>query len=315
MTTPSRGFENGRRTAWRSVRWIAGVAVAAACVGPLAAAAQSEHPAPTPYVLSSIPPRPADALGGAAFVDQLRNLPPPARQRALRREITRGNVPRFLRRLQPVTLTGRSRLTRIRTATVWVMPDYLAVGSDADFVRVPLDFYTATALAEEFGLVLPTRKIVNAVYRQADVRLSPIPMEPGPRMRSPTYVLAHNRQIELARSGRRVGTLTAGHKKDLVLTGRLTRRPPRVAIYGWHRREGKPIQPLSTVHGATYADYSHGVRLVASSILVDGELHDMFAVLDDRRLAPLVSDEGPIPDAWRLLRPGPGSAASARGGQ
>lgn len=314
MATPSKRLEPGCHAPWLSMRRIAGLAVVAACTGPVAAAAQSETADPAAYVLTSIPPRPADALGGTGFVDQLRGLPPPARQAAILREIARGNVPRFLRRLQPITLTGRSRLRKTRTATVWVMPDYLAVGSDTDFVRVPLDFYTATALADEFGLVLPTRKIVNAVYRQAAVRLTPIPMEPGPRMRSPTYVLAHNRQIELARSGRRAGTLTAGHKKDLVLTGRLTRRPPRVAIYGWHRREGEPIQPLSTVHGAAYADYSHGVRLVASSILVDSELHDMFAVLGDRRLAPLVSDEGPIPNAWRLLHPTESSGESVGGG-
>ena len=314
MTTASNRLEPRRRAAWPRVWQMAIVAVVAAGAGPLPAAAPSDPAAAAPYVLTSIPPRPADALGGSAFVDQLRTMPPAARQRALLREITRGNVPRFLRRLQPVSLMGRSRSSRTRTATVWVMPDYLAVGSDADFVRVPLDFYTATALAEEFGLVLPTRKIVNAVYRQATVRLSPIPMEPGPRMRSPAYVLAHNRQIELARNGRRVGTLTAGHKKDLVLTRRLTRRPPRVAIYGWHRREGDPIQPLSTVHGAAYTDYSHGVRLVASSILVESDLHDMFAVLADRRLASLVSDEGPIPDAWRLLHHTEKSGEGVRGG-
>ena len=50
--------------------------------------------------------------------------------------------------------------------------------------------------------------------------------------------------------------LTAGPRKDLVLTSRLWLDPGKVAIYGWHRARGAPIQPLSTVHGAGYADYS-----------------------------------------------------------
>lgn len=39
--------------------------------------------------------------------------------------------------------------------------------------------------------------------------------------------------------------LLAGHKKDLVLTRRLVGRPDRVAIYDWHRLDGRPIHPLS----------------------------------------------------------------------
>ena len=47
--------------------------------------------------------------------------------------------------------------------------------------------------------------------------------------------------------------------------------PGKIAIYGWHRLNGAPIQPLSTVHGACYADYSHGIRLVSETVLVDGK--------------------------------------------
>ena len=42
-----------------------------------------------------------------------------------------GNVPDFLRNLVPVTFTGGGA-----TITICVAPDYLAVGSDRDFVRV-----------------------------------------------------------------------------------------------------------------------------------------------------------------------------------
>ena len=90
------------------------------------------------------------------------------------------------------------------------------------------------------------------------------------------------------------GPLVAGHKKDIVTTNRLKEKPNRVAIYGWHKLDGKPIQPLTIVHGDTYVDYSHGVRLVAREVLLDGRAAQIEDVLRDPALAPLLSAEGPI---------------------
>jgi hypothetical protein len=120
-------------------------------------------------------------------------------------------------------------------------------------------------------------------------------------MRSTAYYLAHQRTIEAQRAGRPLGELTAGHKKDLILTKRLLTRRGRVAIYGWHQRGAKPIQPLSTVHGARYADYSHGVRLVSTTVLVDGVTRSIFDVLRDPELAPVLTHEGTIRDAARIM--------------
>ena len=103
--------------------------------------------------------------------------------------------------------------------------------------------------------------------------------------------------------GAATGLLTAGHMKDLVISTRLWSQPGRVAIYGWHRAADAPIQPLSTVHGARYADYSHGVRLVSQRVFVNGEPRSLFDVLADRRLSRLLSDEGPLDRAgdWLAL--------------
>jgi len=98
------------------------------------------------------------------------------------------------------------------------------------------------------------------------------------------------------------GVLTAGHKKDLVITNRLWRFPDRVAIYGWHRGIDEPIQPLSTVHGARYADYSHGVRLVSTTICVDGKPMSLFEALEDPELAQVLSGEGPLLRVTDLIR-------------
>ena len=227
-------------------------------------------------------------------------MPAAARQRVIQAEILKGNVPLFLRRMRPVLLVGVTPAGRMVEATVWVMPDYIAIGSDTDFVRVPLDFPTAAALASSLDLRLPTRKIVDSVYQQAAVRLRPITMKPGPQMRSPAYVLTHNQRIEEARAGLPLGLLTAGQKKDLVLTRRLRIPPSHVAIYGWHRAAGQPIQPLSTFHGARYADYSHGVRFVAPVVLIDGVPREYFDILADKELGPVLSYEGRIQNAREL---------------
>jgi hypothetical protein len=116
-------------------------------------------------------------------------------------------------------------------------------------------------------------------------------------MTSTGYFQRHNLTVENQRRrvGATPGMLVSGHKKDLVLTRRLHTKRGRVAIYGWHRRNGQPIQPLSTVHGAHYADYSHGIRLVSRRALLNGKKTDLRALMKDPRYASLLTDEGAFP--------------------
>jgi hypothetical protein len=247
-----------------------------------------------PAPVHAIPPRPDDAVAGSVFMRRLVGMPGAAREAAIVAEVVRGNIPEFLRSLKEVTLRGRVG-GRATTATVWVMPDYVAIGADRDFVRVPVDFYSAVEIARAFGMAMPTRKMVDAIYSQSTLRLRQQPMTPGPSMTSTSYFLVHNERIETQRAGRARGALTAGHKKDLVLTNRLFRqRTPRVAIYGWHRGIGDPIQPLSTVHGATYADYSHGLRLIGGIVRVNGVDRPIVEALQDAQLGPLLTLEGTV---------------------
>ncbi len=83
----------------------------------------------------------------------------------------------------------------------------------------------------------------------------------------------------------------SGHKKDVVLTTRLRNHSDRIAIYGWQRRNGKPIQPLSTVHEDRYADYSHGIRLVCETVWIDGEPRSLYETLKSFELAQLLTYE------------------------
>jgi hypothetical protein len=157
---------------------------------------------------------------------------------------------------------------------------------------MPMDPRTACRIAEAFGCSLPTRKIADAIYASAAVKLPPRPLTEA-REALATF-MQHNQIIETERRGSPLGELIAGIKKDLVLTIRLEEKDNRVAFYGWHKPDGKPIQPLNVAHVQWYADYSHGARLVKREIKIDGKPHDLRAVLFSSKWSSLVSDEGPI---------------------
>lgn len=250
-----------------------------------------------------VPPRAAQAPDARAFVRAIADLDERARERAIEAELRAGNVPWLLRTLVPASWTAERADGVPARVTVCVTPDYLAVGSDAAPLRVPLGRDAALAVAHAFGMSLPTTRIVDAVWREAGVRLTPQPLPPDDRMRSTATLVRHEVlvQAQLAAAGRHAGVLTAGHKKDLVLSARLLAQPDRVAIYGWHRAGGQPIQSLSTVHGARYADYSHGVRLVAPVAWIDGVARPLAELLADPLQAPLLSAEGPLPDVAAAL--------------
>jgi len=247
-------------------------------------------------MIRSIHARTSQALTGSEFVKYISKMDSQQREQAILTELLDGNLPSFLRKLVPLELKQVLANGKTLSATIFVMPEYLAIGSDNDFLRIPMNLYTAAAVAARFRFVLPTKKVVDAIYDQSSYHFVPEPMTPGPQMRSTDYYRVHNEMIDkqsLAR-GIPIGALVSGHKKDVVITNRPTLSQGRIAIYGWHRRSGAPIQPLSTVHGAGYADYSHGIRLVSEVALLDGEVRSIYDILQDSLLANVLSDEGSI---------------------
>jgi hypothetical protein len=298
----SRGARPARMSGRLRIAWLATVAlgctagVATSHAGPSGAAARCDA------AVAHIAPRDPASYGATDVVRRLAGLSETERDRRIRDEVLAGNLPDFLRRAVPVELTGDAGARGGARVVVCVLPDYLAIGSDADHLRVPMSLHAALDVARAFGFTLPTRRLVDAIYAQARVRLAPQPLPPGDAMRSTEYFVRHDAMVRSQRDGvsAPAGTLTAGHKKDLVLTNRLWQMPGRLALYGWHRAPAAPIQPLSLVHGARYADYSHGIRLVATTAFVDGQPRSIFEVLRDLRLAPVLSDEGPIERATEL---------------
>lgn len=282
----------------------AGIILACGAFGAFGSTHNSVPAAPLSQPLLSLPARPAGAIGGSEFARRTSGLSSADRDRTIVTELERGNIPSFLGHLTPVRLTTKASGQAV-AATIWVTPDYLAVGSDDDFLYVPLTYYSATIVAERFGCVLPTASMVDAIYEQSAHHLTPAPLPAGPLMRSNLYLAKHQHRIDEQRAGLPLGQLIAGHKKDLVLSNRLRQPPGRVAIYGWHRAPGEPIQPLSTVHGARYVDYSHGVRLVSTTVVIAGRPRSIYDALQDSQIAPVLSREGVTRDAWGLMHPRP----------
>jgi hypothetical protein len=252
----------------------------------------SDFPAATPSRGSRIPVRASDAPTGSQFVAIIATLPREEREAAVVRELLAGNIPSFLRRFRTIERTVTGADGAVHTISYDVMPDYLAIGSDEDFVRMPMDPYSAQAFCDAYGFVLPTRKMVNDIWAAASVRVSPRPLTVD--REAPATFLLHHRMIEEQLTGAPRGALVAGMKKDVVVSNKLLERPNRVAIFGWHYRNGEPIQPLYAGHVDWYVDYSHGIRPVRREMRVDGVVRRFGEILDDPAFRGLLSDEGDL---------------------
>jgi hypothetical protein len=267
--------------------------------------AYSEFIQPSPLVpleaqksLGALPPREPDAIGGNEFMKLLAYLDRDDQQKQILKEILAGNVPAHMRQLHAFQTRWEGKLM-----TFWALPDYLAVGSDDDWMRIPMQPKTAQVIADSLGCILPTRRLVDAIYEQADVRLEPQPLT---KERESVFAFFQSHQlIEKQRAGR-AGSI-AGIKKDYVVTNQLVGRSDREAIYGWHWLTGDQIQPITTVHVDWYVDYSHGARLIHQMVDIDGELHKLSVVMANKELWPFATDEGPL----KVTRYAPSASSSS----
>lgn len=225
--------------------------------------------------VSRIPKRSEYSIQGSEFIRKIGKLSPKAREAAIYKEVVQGNIPDYLRNLKLITISYKDKYLGRLVLTMAVMPDYLSIGSKNDYVRIPMGLKTARKIGRSLGFVLPTFKMVDAIYKRADMRLQPLTINPKNRINAPITFFFHNQMIKKQIVGYPSGKLLAGHKKDIVHTYKLKSRPGKIAIYGWHRGDGSPIQPLSLVHADWYVDYSHGVRLVSETVLVNGKVFSL----------------------------------------
>ncbi|WP_289030850.1 hypothetical protein, partial [uncultured Algoriphagus sp.] len=99
----------------------------------------------------TIPERKANAEGGSEFMHRIKSLPLSEREEEIYKVLSSGNLPDFLRK--PVILKGsfKDALGEEHEVIYQAMPDYLAVGSNEDYCRIPMNPHTAQKLADLFG--------------------------------------------------------------------------------------------------------------------------------------------------------------------
>jgi hypothetical protein len=195
----------------------------------------------------------------------------------------------------PITISGKALNGDDIVITYEALSDYLAGGIEGNLFRLPLCPKTAQTIADQLGCSLPTKKMVDQIYHAATTKLSPQPISPkkGEAHRESSITFRrHNLMIENQLKNKINVGLIAGHKKDIILTNRLLSVKGKVAIYGWHLLDGKAIQPVYVGHGDFYVDYSHGVRLIKKTVIVNGVKRKLEDVLNDKEIAHLLSDEG-----------------------
>lgn len=202
-----------------------------------------------------------------------------------------GHIPNRSRSFTRIKIpfTG-SESRRTLVAEIDVLNEYISLGTDDDYIRCPLNPHTAQTIADGTGCMLPTTGIVDAIWKNADIKLKPNPWGPpyDSSMMSSDRLIKHSRRIDNELKGLGVlpssNVLIVGHKKDVIIHNVLTRKKGKnkVAIYGWHQLNGTPIQGLYgpenepyVGHEDTYKDYSHGIRLVHREIIIDDATYDL----------------------------------------
>lgn len=241
-------------------------------------------------MLINLPCRPSTSLGGLDFLQSNIKVPPNSKRESLfMNEFLSGNVPDFLRNTVEIEISLDGN-----TLKYYVLPNFLCIGSDTDYVHIPLEPGTAKKIADSTGCMLPTPKMAYQIWQKSTVKLTPRPNGPPyTGIQQFTEKLIQNEMsIKKQMPHNAGGSLVSGHKKDVVICKRLLADPTKVAIYGWWFPDGKKIQPLNSVsHDRYYKDYSHGIRLVFQSAILNEQPCNLFEILSGP-LASIISDEG-----------------------
>lgn len=245
--------------------------------------------------------RSANALSGSEFSKSLRDtgITLTEREKIIFREIRSGNIPDFYRNLAEIMDTAVIN-DKAHIIRYFVLPDFIAIGSNEDYFYCPMKPQLAQKVANLLTCSLPTRKISDRIYQQAAVKMVPEPIPPSPEMITIPVFEKHNSLVNTQReqsiARHPLGSLVAGNKKDVIISNKIYNDKGilRVVIYGWHKPDGKAIQPLYNGHSTVHVDYSHGIRMVQNKVWVDGKPTTIQKVLASESLKMLLSDEGII---------------------
>jgi hypothetical protein len=206
-------------------------------------------------------------------------------------KICSDGLPEFMKTPVEITVSENGNILKY-----YATPDYICIGTDSNYVRMPIMAKTMRALCDKMNMALSTRKMVNQVWNAAQAKMIPSPNGPPYTevMGSITKLLENENRIRLQLENVSLGTLVSGIKKDVVNAKALTTAHDRLGIYGWIKKDSTPIQGLNCVsHNAQYVDYSQTLRGISRTMLLNGNEVDFYDIIKDQNLCSLISDEGP----------------------
>lgn len=185
------------------------------------------------------------------------------------------------------------------------------VFSDAlkiDGVRISCSATLQQQIADLLGCVLLTPRLADLTFKARQIDIKPYPM---PISSSTGAMVATSSKIDKAVGSRSGLVQTVG--KHWVLTNTLVNKKAgggqAACNYGWQfsgdsfqgQKWGSTVTPplrciqdMGWAHDVHHADYSQTCVLASRDCMVDGQPRDLFDVLRDPQLAPLVSHEGAL---------------------
>lgn len=169
-------------------------------------------------------------------------------------------------------------------------------------VRLPLWPSTAQRVADRFSAILPTKKLSDAIWRAATVKLTPRSMTPhAGASRDSNRLLDEHEQIVNTQLAGRTGLIAAA-KKDVIVGAAIPTHPDAVYIYGWHRSNGQPVQSVFGGHSSRYSDYSHGARLVSRTAYLNGQPVEIESLFANPAYASLLNESSTLTPAQLRYR-------------
>lgn len=252
---------------------------------------------------------------GSEFIDELKQIgdldhSPKAREKMAQKileEIDAGHIPSFCHQKNFKTVTmSNSAGTKVQFRT---SADYLSIGTDDNYVRIPITPILALKLHKKYGWGMPTAKMTDTIYNQAGKQLKGIGLvkskEDTEHMQSAEFINRHNQLYNQQLTSQEKDQiakgelLVAGHKKDIILSRYAIDHPDVMDFRGLYLTPGKPIQ-TNPAHTPAYSDYAQGFRLIAPQITIINPNHtsetmSYYQALKDPKIAHILNGtEGAI---------------------
>ena len=212
-----------------------------------------------------------------------------ARHRLVLEQVALHNMPDTWDDWVTVTVHGRKGTV----VAFEVSPHGLRIGTNSDWVEVPLDGPHAAAAAEILGHTLCTAWMAQQVYVQAKKHGGAIHyfaaaeianslrlngwnnnVPDGAKMKSPEFFQQRSILLQNWLDDHAIapGTLVAGYFKTVVPPVDGLTRHGGLEMLGGYTDQGERIQSLSGgFHGRIFFDYSHNIRLAKNVIRVQGQ--------------------------------------------